>query len=78
LKTFEEVFLRGVFGRRRDGVARSWRKFHNEELHNLYPSSDIIRIIKLRRMRWAGRVAFVAGKRNACRVEAGKQQGKSH
>jgi hypothetical protein len=46
-----------IFGPKRDEVTGEWRKLHNEELHDLYSSSSIIRIIKLRRMRWAGHVA---------------------
>jgi hypothetical protein len=49
--------LRRIFGPKRDGVTGGWRKVHNDELHNLYSSSSIIRITKLRRMRWAGHVA---------------------
>jgi hypothetical protein len=49
--------LRGIFGLKRDEVMGGWRKLHNEELHNLYFSPSIIRIIKSRRMRWAGNVA---------------------
>jgi hypothetical protein len=45
--------LRRIFGPNRDGVTGGWRNLHNEELHNLYSSSSIIRIIKSRRMRWA-------------------------
>jgi hypothetical protein len=52
----EEHKLR-IFVPKRDGVTRGWRKLHNEELHNLYSSPSIIRIIKSRRMRWAGHVA---------------------
>jgi hypothetical protein len=47
----------------RDGVTGGWRKLHNEELHNLYSSSNIIRIMKSRRMRWAGHVARMGEKR---------------
>jgi hypothetical protein len=47
----------------RDGVTRGWRKLHNEELHNLYSLPSIIRIIKSRRMRWAGHVAQMGEKR---------------
>jgi hypothetical protein len=54
-----------------------WRKLHNGELHNLYSSPDIIRQIKSRRMRWAGRVAHMGAGRNVYRVLAGKPEGKS-
>jgi hypothetical protein len=53
-------------------------KLHNEELHNLYSSPSIIRIIKSRMMRWAGHVARVGEKRNAYRILVGKPKGKSH
>jgi hypothetical protein len=46
-----------------DGVTGEWRKLHNEELHDLYSSPNIVRAIKLRRMRWAGHVAGWGGKR---------------
>jgi hypothetical protein len=51
------VVLRKMFGSKRDEVTGEWRKLHNEELRDLYSSPSIIRIIKLRRMRWAGYVA---------------------
>jgi hypothetical protein len=54
---FENRVLRRIFGPKRDEVTGEWRKFHNEELHILYSSSDIIRQIKSRTMRWAGYVA---------------------
>jgi hypothetical protein len=47
---------RRIFGRKRDEVTGDWRKLHSEELHNLYSSPDVIRMIKSRRMRWAGHV----------------------
>jgi hypothetical protein len=53
----ENRVLRRIFGPKRDEVAGGWRKMQNEELHNLHSSSCIIRIIKSRRMRWAGHVA---------------------
>jgi hypothetical protein len=53
----EDRVLRGVFGRKRNEVIEGWKKLHNEELHNLYTSANIIIIIKPRRMRWAGHVA---------------------
>jgi hypothetical protein len=49
--------FRRIFGPKRDGVTGGWRKLHNEELHNLYSSPNIIRMIKSRRMRWVGHVA---------------------
>jgi hypothetical protein len=52
-KVFENRVLRRIFGSREE-VARGWRKLHNEELHNLYPSPNIIRVIKSMRMRWTG------------------------
>jgi hypothetical protein len=48
------MVLRRIFGLKRDEVTRGWRKLHNEELQNLYSSPNIIRMIKLRRMKWAG------------------------
>jgi hypothetical protein len=51
-----------------DGVTGGWRKLHNEELHNLYSLQSIIRIIKSRRMRWAGHVARMMEKRNVYRL----------
>jgi hypothetical protein len=54
---FENRVLRRIFGPKRDEVTGSWRKLHNEELHNLYTSPNIIRMIKSRRVRWAGHVA---------------------
>jgi hypothetical protein len=53
-------------------VTGDWRKLHNEELHNLYSSPSIIRIIKLRRMRWAGHVARMGSKRYAYRILVGR------
>jgi hypothetical protein len=57
LRVFENRVLRRISGPKRDGVTGGWRKLHNEELHNLFSSRSIIRIIKSRRMRWAGHVA---------------------
>jgi hypothetical protein len=59
-----------------DGVTGGWRKLHNEELHNLYSSPSIIRIIKLRRMRWAGHVTRMGEKRNVYKLLIGKPEGK--
>jgi hypothetical protein len=57
LRVFENRVLRRMFGPKRDEVTGEWRKLHNEELHNLFSSPDIIRQVKSRRMRWAGHVA---------------------
>jgi hypothetical protein len=58
LRVFENrVYLRKIFGPKRDEVTGDWRKLHNEELHNLYSSPSIIRIINSGRTRWAGHVA---------------------
>jgi hypothetical protein len=54
---FENKVLRRIFGPKRDEVTGGWRKLHNQELRDLYSSPSIIRIIKSRRMRWAGHVA---------------------
>jgi len=57
LRVFENMVLRRIFGPRRDGVTGEWRRLHNEELNDLYCSPSIVRVIKSRRMRWAGHVA---------------------
>jgi hypothetical protein len=57
LRVFENRVLRRIFGPKMDEVTGEWRKLHNKELHDLYSSPSIIRIIKSRRMRWAGHVA---------------------
>jgi hypothetical protein len=67
--------LRRIFGPKRDELTGEWRKLHNEELHDLYSSPSIIRIMKARRMRWAGYVARMAEKRNAYRL-VGKSEGR--
>jgi hypothetical protein len=67
--------LRRIFGPRRDEMVGGWIKLHNEELHNLYSSPNIIRMIKSRRMRSEGHVTRAGEKRNAYRVLAGKPEG---
>jgi hypothetical protein len=67
--------LTRIFWPKRDEVTGEWRKLHNEKLRDLYPSPSIIRIIKPRRMRWAGHVARMADK-NAYRLLVGKPEGK--
>jgi hypothetical protein len=73
---FENRVLRRIFGPRRDEVIGEWRKLHNQELHDLYSSPSIIRIMKLRRMRWAWHVARMGAKRNAYRLLVGKPEGR--
>jgi hypothetical protein len=72
---FENRVLRRIFGPKRDKVMGEWRKLHNKELHDLYSSPSIIRIIKPRRMKWAGHVARMGEKRNAYRLLVGKAEG---
>jgi hypothetical protein len=76
LRVFENRVLRRMFGPRRDEVTGDWRKLHNEELHNLYSSPNIIRMIKSRRIRWAGHVARMGETRNVYRILVGKPEGK--
>jgi hypothetical protein len=73
---FENRVLRRIFGPMREGVTGGWRKLHNEELHNLYSSTSVIRLIKSRRMKWAGHVAGMGEKRNVFRLLVGKPEGK--
>jgi PAS domain-containing protein len=73
---FENRVLRRIFGPKRDEVSGEWRKLHNEELHDLYSSLTIIRIIKSRRMRWAGHVARMGEKMNAYRLLVRKPDGR--
>jgi hypothetical protein len=73
---FENRVLRSIFGSKRDEVTGEWRKLHNEELHNLYSSPDIIRQVKSRRMKWAGHVARMGVERKVYKVWVGKPEGK--
>jgi len=76
LRVFENMVLRRMFGTRRDEVTGEWRRLHNEELNDLYSSLKIVRVIKLRRMRWAGHVARMGEERGVYRVLVGKPEGK--
>jgi hypothetical protein len=68
--------LRRIFGPKRDEVTGEWRKLHNEELKGLYSSSDIVRVIKSRRMRWAGHVTLMGEGRGVYRLLVGKPEWK--
>ena len=68
--------MRRIFGRKRDGVTGEWRKLHNEELNDLYCSPNIVRIIKSRKMRWAGHVTCMGEGRVVHKVLVGKPEGK--
>jgi hypothetical protein len=74
VRVFENRVLWRIFGPRKDEVTADWRKQHNEELHNLYSSPNIIRMIKSRRMRRAGNVARIVETRNAYRILVGKAE----
>jgi hypothetical protein len=63
--------LRRIFGPKKEEVAGGWRRLHNEELHNLYASPNIIRVIKSR-MRWAGHVERLGEMRNLDPILVGK------
>jgi len=75
LRVFENRVLRRIFWPKRDEVTAEWRKLHNEELNNLY-SPNIMRVIKSRRMRWAGHVARMWEGRGVYRVLVGKPEGR--
>ena len=73
---FENRVLRRIFGSKREGVTGEWRKLHTEELNDLYSSPNIVRVIKSRRMRWAGHVARREEGRGVHKVLVGKPEGK--
>jgi hypothetical protein len=75
LRVFENSVLRKIFGPKREEDG-SWRKLQNDELHNLYSSPNIVRMIKSRRMRWAGHVARMREGRGVYRALVGKSDGK--
>jgi len=76
LRVFENIGFRRIFGPGRDEVTGEWRRLHNEELNNLYSSPNIVRVIKLRRMRLVGHVARTGEERGVYRVFMGKPEGK--
>jgi hypothetical protein len=73
---FENRVLRGVLGAKRAKVTGEWRKLHNEELNNLYSLPSIVRVVKSRKMRWAGHVARMGEERGVHRELVGKPEGK--
>jgi hypothetical protein len=76
LRVFVNKMLRRIFGPKRDEVTGEWRKLHNEELRDFHSSPSKIRIIKSKRMRWAGHVARMGEKRNDYRLLVRKPEGK--
>jgi hypothetical protein len=77
LRVFENRLLRRMFGPRRDEVTGEWRKLHNEQINDLYASPNI-RLIKSRRMRWAGHVARMGERTGAYRFLVGKLSERHH
>jgi len=75
LRVFENMVLRRIFRPRKNEVTGEWR-LHNEELNDLYSSPNIVRMIKWRRMRWAGHVARMGEERGLYRVLVGKPEGR--
>jgi hypothetical protein len=72
LRVFENRVLSRIFGHRRNEVTRKWRKLHNKDLHDLYSSPNIVRVITSRKMRWAGHVTHMRG--DVYRVLVGKPE----
>ena len=77
LRVFENMVLR-IFGTRRDEVTGEWRRLHNEELNDLYASPNIVRVIKSRRIRWAGYVAHMGEERGCIGSWWGKRRERDH
>jgi hypothetical protein len=71
---FENRVLRRIFGPKKDEVTGGWRKLRNEELHGLYSLPSIVRVIKARRMRWAGHVARMGEVRDAYNILVGRPE----
>jgi hypothetical protein len=76
LSVFETRVLRRIFGHKRDKVRGEWGKLYNEELNDLFSSTNIVRVIKSSRMRWAGHVSRMGERRGVYRVLVGKPKGK--
>jgi hypothetical protein len=71
-RVFENRVLRRIFGPKKDEVTGGWRKLHNEELHGLYSSPSIVRVIKTKRARWAGHVVRMGEVRGAYNILVGR------
>ena len=78
LRMFQNMVLRRIFGPRRDEVTAEWRRLHNEELNDLYSSPNILRVIKSRRMRWAGHVARMGEERGRIGSWWGNRRERDH
>jgi hypothetical protein len=76
LRACENRVLRRIYGPKRDEVKGEWRKLNNEELNDLYSSPNVLRVIKSRRMGWAGHAARMGEGRGVYRVLVGKPEGK--
>jgi len=77
-RVFQKKLLRRIFGLKRDEVTGEGEKLHNEELSDLHCSPNIVRVIKLRRMRWAGHVACMGERKVVYRDLVGKPEGRDH
>ena len=78
LRVFENMVLRRIFGPRMDEITEEWRRVHNEELNDLYSSPNIVRVIKSRRMRWAGHVAHMGEERGCIGSWGGSRSERDH
>jgi hypothetical protein len=76
LRVFENKVLRRIFGPKRDEGTREWRRLHNKELRALYSSPSIIRVMKSKRLRWAGHVARMGAMRSAYKALVRKPEGR--
>jgi hypothetical protein len=76
MRDFENRVLRRIFGTKKDEVTGDWRRIHNEEFYTLYSLPDVIRVIKLRRLRWVGHVARMWERRGAYRDMVWKPEGR--
>jgi len=72
LRVFEHRVLRRIFGPKRDEVTGEWTRLHNEELYDLYWSPNVIRVVKSKRMRWAGYVVSLEDRSGVYRVFGGE------